>query len=288
MEHIKQLSVCERMAAASSKTLCFGDDFFLIDVVRSPLPDGPFKMDTYGFFLCQQGTTQGSIDLIPYKLRAGMLAVNVPEQLITCTSSSDDFSGTCLVMTRRFVEGLGLPYNFSLAIGIRETPVLTLKPGTVKALLNYCDMVRNLLAKERPFQAESLRHLTCAYAYSLGAYLYRMAESRRLSGDERMMQQFLHEVRMHYRKERSVQFYAERLHLTPGYLSTFVKNVSGKTPSEWIDSYVVLEAKALLKSSMLTIQQISNELNFPSQSFFGKFFKRVTGMGPKTYRENKR
>ena len=67
--------------------------------------------------------------------------------------------------------------------------------------------------------------------------------------------------------------------------STIIKRVSRKTAAEWIDDYVTLEAKALLKSTNLTIQQISDELNFPSQSFFGKYFKRITGLSPKEYRE---
>ena len=222
---------------------------------------------------------------MPYELRPGMLAVNVPEQLITHTYSSDDLCGINLSMTQRFVNSLGLPYNFSLAIGVRENPILTLKPGERRALENYYAMVRGLLEKERPYQVETLRHLTCAYAYSLGAYLYRMAESRHLSGDELLMQRFLAEVRAHYKEERRVIFYAERLHLTAGYLASLVRRVSGKTPSDWIDEFIVLEAKVLLKSSGLTIQQISDKLHFPSQSFFGKYFKRLTGISPKGYRE---
>ncbi|WP_368077566.1 helix-turn-helix domain-containing protein [Parabacteroides goldsteinii] len=63
-----------------------------------------------------------------------------------------------------------------------------------------------------------------------------------------------------------------------------MKNYSGKSAAEWIDEYIVLEAMALLKSTDMTVQEISDELNFPSQSFFGKFFKRVSGVSPKAYR----
>ena len=273
MENVKLLSLSERIKSARPDALCFEDDFFLFDVNHPTVPDRPFKMDTYGFFLCLEGSTQGTIDLMPYELRAGMMAVNVPGQLITRTFVSNDFRGTSQVMTQRFVDSLGLPYNFSLAIGIRENPILTLKP---------------LLEKKRPYQAETLRHLTCAYAYGLGSYLYSVAESRRLSNDERLMQRFLAEVRTHYKQERRVIYYAERLHITTGYLSTLVHRVSGKSPSDWINDFVVMEAKVLLKSSTLTVQQIAHELNFPSQSFFGKYFKRLVGLSPKEYREGEK
>lgn len=284
MKKEKEIDVRNRIRTMHPDALCFGDDYFLFDVTMTPLPEYSSKIETYGFFLCLSGTACGDIDLMPFRLQPGMMMITIPGQLITHHSSSEDFSGTSLVMTQRFVDNLGLPYNFGLAIGIRETPVLTLKPGELAAIRNYCNMVRGLLEKERPYQAETLRHLTCAYAYSLGAYLYQMAENRRLSGDEALMQRFLAEVRTHYKYERHVIYYAERLHITAGYLSTLVQRISGKSPSEWINDFVITEAKVLLKSSNLTIQQIGDELSFPSQSFFGKYFKRQTGMSPKEYR----
>lgn len=63
-----------------------------------------------------------------------------------------------------------------------------------------------------------------------------------------------------------------------------IKKLVERYSSDWIDDYVILEAKALLKSGKLTIQQISDELNFPSQSFFGKYFKRIAGVSPKEYK----
>ena len=83
-----------------------------------------------------------------------------------------------------------------------------------------------------------------------------------------------------------MEFYADKMCLTPKYLSKVIKEKSSKSASEWIDNYVTLEARALLKSTNMTIRQISDELNFPSQSFFGKYFKRHQGMSPKEYRKN--
>jgi AraC-like DNA-binding protein len=84
-------------------------------------------------------------------------------------------------------------------------------------------------------------------------------------------------------EERELKFYADRLNLTPMHLSKVVKAASHKSANEWINDHVILEAKALLKSTSMTIQQISEELHFPSQSFFGKYFKRCTGISPREY-----
>ena len=92
-------------------------------------------------------------------------------------------------------------------------------------------------------------------------------------------------VMENYKQERSVSFYADKLCVTAKYLSLVVKNVSGKSAGDWIDEYVILEAKALLKSSNMTIQEIADVLNFANQSFFGKYFKHHTGVSPKEYRK---
>lgn len=79
-------------------------------------------------------------------------------------------------------------------------------------------------------------------------------------------------------------FYARELCLTPKYLSSVVKKTTNRTVTEWINETVVLDAKTQLKSSQMTVQQIANYLNFPTPSFFGRFFKKHTGMTPKAYR----
>ena len=94
------------------------------------------------------------------------------------------------------------------------------------------------------------------------------------------------EVSNNYKQNRSVSFYADRLCLTAKHLSSVVKEVSGKTAGEWIDNFVILEARALLKSSDMSIQQIAEHLNFANQSFFGKYFKHFIGMSPKAYRRS--
>ena len=99
---------------------------------------------------------------------------------------------------------------------------------------------------------------------------------------------FIEELSKNYMQERSVGFYAERLHLTPKYLTTLLRTTTGRTASEWIDEYVVLESKNLLKYSTMNIQEIAYYLNFPNQSsFFGRYFKQHTGMSPTAYRSSK-
>ena len=101
-----------------------------------------------------------------------------------------------------------------------------------------------------------------------------------------IFEKYMREVLKHYKTERSVAFYADKLCLTAKHLSSVVKEMSGKTASEWIERFVILEARALLKSSDMSIQQIAEQLNFANQSFFGKYFKHHMGISPKEYRKS--
>ncbi len=99
------------------------------------------------------------------------------------------------------------------------------------------------------------------------------------------MAKFILAVSEHFRTERQVSFYAHKLCITPKHLSSVIKEISGRTASDWIENYVVMEAKVLLKTTDMTIQEIAVYLNFANQSFFGKYFKHHTGVSPTTYRK---
>lgn len=81
-------------------------------------------------------------------------------------------------------------------------------------------------------------------------------------------------------------WYSDQLCLTPKYLSEAVKAVSGKTARQWITTLVIMEVKVLLRNTDLSIKEIAQELNFPNQSFLGKYFKNATNISPSDYRRS--
>lgn len=267
--------------------LSMDNDFYIFDVSSNALANYPFKIDMNVCCICLRGESKGKINLTPYRLSASNMSVNVSGQILEQEYISKDFQGVCIFMSDHFISSLGLSYNFQTYMLLQDNPILQLNPRQLEAIMTYCTMVRSVIKNRHPYQADIIRHLTCAFFYGMGYYFHQLAENKVLSNDEALMNNFLKEVRQGYKTERKVIYYAERLCISAGYLSTIIKRVSGKSAAGWIDDFVALEAKALLKSSRLTIQQISDELNFPSQSFFGKYFKRVTGLSPKEYRENK-
>ena len=111
------------------------------------------------------------------------------------------------------------------------------------------------------------------------------SDNRKQSRADTIFTQFIHLVEKNFRHERKVGWYAEQLCITPKYLSETVKSVSTRTPNEWIDSYVTLELRVLLKTTTKSVKEIAEEMNFPNQSFLGKFFREHVGVSPTLYRK---
>lgn len=96
---------------------------------------------------------------------------------------------------------------------------------------------------------------------------------------------FFHLVENRYKENRKVEDYAERIGISAKHLAYVIKKTTGKYPSEWLENYVLLESKKLLRNTDLSVQEISYDLNFSTPSHFGKFFKNQTGMTPKKFRD---
>lgn len=170
----------------------------------------------------------------------------------------------------------------------KESPKTTLNPNEIKCLKEYHSFLRNKVKEtENIYRKEIIRILLKSLFYEIANITKKKIpeKSIRKSRKTEVFESFLKTVATHYKQQRSVTFYADKLYLTPKYLSCVIKEISGKSAGEWIDEQVILTAKALLKSSNMTIQEISVELNFANQSFFGKYFKQHTGISPKAYRK---
>ena len=247
----------------------------------------PFKANVTIILICTKGQMKVSIDMQPYTITAPSLCVAFADQILQSEYVSDDFEGLFIIMSKQFSESF--PTNtqdrISLYLSIKECPVIPLDSkglGTIEAY--YGIFHRVVIQENNPNRLEVVKYLMLSFFHLNRAYIPTQKDNPQQPRQEELTESFFELVQKHFKQERSVGFYAEKLHVTPKYLSTVIRQTSGRTAGEWIDEYVVLEAKALLKSTNMTIQQVSDGLNFPSQSFFGKYFKRVVGMSPKEYR----
>jgi len=263
------------------------DGIFLLDkpIITSTFKY-PFRMDVTVGIICINGTTECSINLKPYTVNGPCLITILPGQIVEYKSISDDFSGLIIIMSSKFTDSL-MPTaseRLSLLLSFRENPFIPLDEETLERMVSFFEVMKKMAhAKDHPYRLEAVRYLMLAYFYGASDF-HKLPNNRQFSHKEVFVEKFLHLVQTHHKEERGLEFYANKLNVTPKHLSKVIKETSGKPANGWIDDHVALEAKALLKSTNMTIQQISDELNFPSQSFFGKYFKRVTGMSPSEYK----
>jgi YesN/AraC family two-component response regulator len=127
--------------------------------------------------------------------------------------------------------------------------------------------------------------LAMFYDLSNVIFRYQQTADQRQSRADAIFARFIRLLEKHFSEERRVSFYAQQLCITPKYLSETVKQVSKRTPNEWIDNYVTAEIRVLLKNSNKSIKEIAEALHFPNQSFLGKYFKEHTGVSPSEYRK---
>lgn len=151
---------------------------------------------------------------------------------------------------------------------------------------SYFKIKREHMRPDSSFKLASLRALYCAY-------LVRLHELKKTADDEInhhpdtrqriFFDKFLEFLSVYCKQERSVQFYADKLRITPKYLSNITNMFAGTSSSTVIDQYVIYSIKQALYTNDHNIKRISEIYHFPSQSFFGRYFKRITGMSPKSY-----
>ncbi|MFB6342025.1 helix-turn-helix domain-containing protein [Saccharicrinis sp. FJH62] len=271
------------------KILGIDDDFVLFDNIKVlPAFAHPFRSDVTTFIICTKGITRGKIGLYSYETKAPCMITLLADEILQHEFVSDDFEGLFIVMSKRMTDNLlpDIQERLPLAISVRQNPFMPLNDEDLNLLKTYYFMLKKVVEMtENIHRKDIVQHLMIAFYYHSNSWLHKVPQKESIyTKQNESVEQFLELTEKHFKTERQVKFYADKINLTPKYLSQIVKADTGKTANDWIDDYVILEAKALLKSSKLTVQQISDELNFADQSVFGKYFKRKVGLSPKEYR----
>lgn len=239
--------------------------------------------------VCITGEISAIIDLRPRRMVSRTIMVMRPGHNLSSIHESPDFEGFFIVVREEKLNQLlpSLQYIVPNVIYFRDNPIIEITQKELESQeLIYRLLQQKLSDGRQPYNTQTIASLCEVLFYNtLGIYTARASiRNSHPSRREELLSKFIALVDIHFRSERSVAFYARELCVTPKHLSAVLKEVSGKTAGEWIDCRVVLEAKVMLRKSGLTIQEISLELNFSNQSFFGKYFKHFTGMSPREYR----
>ena len=267
-----------------------GNDIVLVDdFSRMPLPADTARMQCLLVAICLQGTATYTVDTVKRTVHANDLLVISNNQKTSNGWMSPDCRGIGLLLSYDFFHEIvkNVHEMSSLFIFARFHPVYALLPEEVERMKTYFDMIRAKMGNlEHHFRKETVQSLITTMIYDFSNALYRTQNSAscRNTSAEKIFARFIHLVEDNFRTQRRLSWYGQQLCITPKYLYGAVKAVSSITPTDWIDNYVTLEIKLLLRNTTKSIKEIAQDMNFSSQSFLGKYFKERVGMSPKEYR----
>lgn len=256
----------------------------------APIPIKATRMNFILMALCRRGRAQYSIDTREQAVKPGDLLFISERHIVDNYMASPDFECLCIMVSTQFYHGFiqNVKNVSSLLIFSMNNPVISLMPREVQVYINYYNTIREKMADTtHHYRTDLVKSLLLAMFYDLSNVIWRMEQqgAKTKTRADATFAKFILLLEQNFRKERRVSWYAEQLCITPKYLSEIVKKVSKRTPNEWIDNYVVLEIRVLLRNSTKSIKEITDELGFPNQSFLGKYFKEHVGVSPSQYRK---
>lgn len=263
---------------------------------------GNVQFEQSGIFICKEGTMTLVIDNKEYHLKKNSMIMYFTNSTLHIKESSDDIRGFVL---SAYVEALQpVLYNvtnFNAIFVLMKNPLQTLPDEELMVIEQYKSLLQIAMKKAEeqaskpntsaPMTEMATRqvNMICSSLVLevLQCYPCTTECYEPMSRKEDILKQFLTLLYKDYRKEHKINYYADRLFLTPRYFSLVIKEQSGKSPLSWITSALFVDARNMLQDTSYSIKEIADTLNFPTQSYFGKWFKNITGVNPLEYRHKK-
>lgn len=263
------------------------------------------KLTKTGLFLCREGEVTLSIDEIEYHVKKNSILVYFSYSTLRIINHTPNLRGTLIGANLEIIQPMLYNIsNFNALFVIKQSPLQTITDEQYKAISQYISLLKDITRKEKdntqdttckPVNktiAEIARKQAELLSYSLmlevlQCYADIATDNVPFSRKDEVLQKFVSMLYRNYRTEHEVTYYAEQQFLTTRYFSTIVKERSGKSPSQWIATALLVDARNLLKNTNMTIKEISDLLCFPNQSYFGKWFKNLTSVSPLDFRKGK-
>ena len=254
----------------------------------------PMRLNALLMILVQEGTADISVDYIPYKIEKNTFITLMPTHIIQVSKVSKDLRGRLLIVSRSFLDGYTTPAGKKNSMvhymQIRKNPCAAMSAEETEHISGQFSILREKMKlRTHFFQKEALQNALVGFFIELANIFLGKKElmtAPTLSRKEELFEQFLQLLFEHCKEQHVVTFYAEKLFITPQYLSLILKELTGKSANKWIDDALIVEAKMLLKAPQATVQQVADILHFSDQSTFGKFFKKHMGISPMEYRKS--
>lgn len=254
------------------------------------------EIDQCGLFLCQKGQAEIILGGRPYQINQRNLFIYTAANLLQIRRRSANLEGIMIKVNLEYVIPIvNKVANSENLLYLRENPCLSLSEEQYTFIEKLLKAVEQRISRESSGNNSGQKqHLISELIKSWGQvicyellniYFTNEPQTPLPQGKkDKIFQNFMISLYRYYHQERDVSFYADKQCLSARYFSSVIKEKSGSSALQWIIQSVITEAKQLLDNTDLSIKEIATKLNFPTQSFFGKYFKQYVGISPKEYR----
>lgn len=304
-EELRSLSLAKLMemempSDAEGKSIIYGQNCIVVQNMKTgtgsqmlPIFMYPTRVNIVLIVLCLKGSADLQCDLQHCHIEENTLFICKPGTILQV------LSGRCteisaIVMDMSMQEELNISFQ-KLLPHYSRLEKLTVFPLSIDECVRFNTMIGFLYDSisgnpSQLFYHECVRSQLVSLAYEFLAIFSRnllSAEEEKTYSTRHQdyFRQFINLLGLHFREQRRISYYASQLNITPKYLGTIVMQTTGRPASAWVNEYVMAEARTLLRNSSLSIQEIAYALNFPNQSFFGKYFKAHAGVSPSAFRK---
>ena len=250
----------------------------------------PFRIDGFILSICLHGDISLEINGELHKAGKRNTFISQPLQLINILESSDDCRLLLIVFSKRFLISNGIAQHVIDKLQCSQANAVSIVELSQSEAWSIEHQFKAIWERAQetahPFRTQIIVSLLLVLLHDLDAWYrkYCLVQQMHFSRAMQLTQQFSHLVQAHFREKHEVAFYAQKLHVTPKYLSATIKETTGKTASAIISDTLSVEAQALIKLENLSVKEAAVILHFPDQSTFGQFFKRAVGLSPVEYR----
>lgn len=287
----KPLSLDDIAPDLGERSFLMNHDLLLLnDVSSEDLLTSPVQLGFLLIGICRSGRIDLMVNGRLVSVRAGDLIISLGGQILHEEYRSDDFHASVVLMSRSFAQDcvVGLNYMWPYLLYVLKNPVIALGEEERLWILECYNLLRRRMHKATGrYKRDTIVALTRAFYFEICDLLDTHVQPNRTASHNRsyaIFDTFIRLVSQHFKEQRGVEWYSREMCLTPKHLSEVVKSVSGRTAGQWITTMVIIEIKTLLQNSSLSIKEIAIEMNFPNQSFLGKYFKNVEGISPTDFR----
>lgn len=251
----------------------------------------PYRSNYFGIGLCVAGKATLKANLESYSIEKNCIISMSPPVIKQWMNMSADYKTLAVFFTKDFFIKNNTNRNYPESFPFFEPNakhVSAFNPEQATVIKTLLENIQSKLNDLHPYRYEIARSYIEILLFEIAAVYNQenFSSSYKQTRSEQLSFEFKKLVCIHFASERSVQFYADKLFVTPKHLTEVIKQQTGKSAKEWIDELVVLEAKVLLQNASLTIAKIADMLTFTDQATFGKFFKNLTGTSPLAYRQS--